>query len=227
MTMRKAIVILSGGMDSTTLLYKVVHDIEFDIVSVLSMDYGQRHKKELDVAAATCAELKLPHKIIDISGIKAVMKNSALTDDIEVPEGHYEEPSMKVTVVPNRNAILLSLAVAEAVSHEAGFVFYGAHSGDHAIYPDCRREFVEAFNDMAAIANYEPVEILVPFIDMDKGDILKIGYELEVDYAQTWTCYAGRAKACGKCGACVERLEAFESIGESDPLEYEDILRRS
>lgn len=225
--MRKAIVILSGGMDSTTLLYKVNADTDFDIVSVLSMDYGQRHKKELDVASATCTALNLPHKIIDISGIAAVMKNSALTDDIEVPEGHYEEPTMKVTVVPNRNAILLSLAVAEAVSHDAGYVFYGAHSGDHAIYPDCRREFVEAFNDMAAIANYLPVEILTPFIDFDKGDILTVGYYYGVDYSKTWTCYAGREKSCGKCGACVERLEAFEMIGRQDPLEYEDILCRS
>ena len=225
--MRKAIVILSGGMDSTTLLYKVNADTDFDIVSVLSMDYGQRHKKELDVASATCTALNLPHKIIDISGIAAVMKNSALTDDIEVPEGHYEEPTMKVTVVPNRNAILLSLAVAEAVSHDAGYVFYGAHSGDHAIYPDCRQEFVEAFNDMAAIANYLPVEILTPFIDFDKGDILTVGYYYGVDYSKTWTCYAGREKSCGKCGACVERLEAFEMIGRQDPLEYEDILCRS
>ena len=225
--MRKAIVILSGGMDSTTLLYKVNADTDFDIVSVLSMDYGQRHKKELDVASATCTALNQPHKIIDISGIAAVMKNSALTDDIEVPEGHYEEPTMKVTVVPNRNAILLSLAGAEAVSHDAGYVFYGAHSGDHAIYPDCRREFVEAFNDMAAIANYLPVEILTPFIDFDKGDILTVGYYYGVDYSKTWTCYAGREKSCGKCGACDERLEAFEMIGRQDPLEYEDILCRS
>ena len=169
----KVIVIYSGGMDSFTVLHKALADGKKPYA--LSFNYGQRHKKELDYAARVCDELNVPHKIVDISAINALVGGSALTDDIDVPEGHYEEPSMKTTVVPNRNMILLSLAVGYAVSEEATKVYYGAHSGDHAIYPDCRPEFVEKMNDVCAIANYEAVEIVTPYLKVSKTAILTAG----------------------------------------------------
>ena len=128
---------------------------------------------------------------------------------------------MKSTVVPNRNMILLSLAVGYAVSVGAAQVYYGAHSGDHAIYPDCRPEFVQKMNDVCQIANYESVEIFSPYLTVNKTAILTDGLNMGLDYSNTWTCYNGREKACGKCGACQERLEAFAENKVTDPIEYE------
>lgn len=215
----KAVVIYSGGMDSFTVLNKAVK--EGKEVYALSFDYGQRHVKELEYAARVCEQLNIPHKIVDISAINSIIAGSSLTDDIEVAEGHYEAENMKNTVVPNRNMILLSLAVGYAVSLEANEVYYGAHSGDHAIYPDCRPEFVKRMQDVCKIANYEEVDIVVPYLDTDKIEILADGLNMGLNYADTWTCYNGREKACGKCGACQERLEAFEKNNATDPLEYE------
>lgn len=216
---QKVVVIYSGGMDSFTVLHKAIAD-GFTVYP-LSFDYGQRHKKELDYAARVCAELGVEHKIVDISGINSLIGGSSLTSDIAVPEGHYEEESMKSTVVPNRNMILLSLAIGYAVSLQANKVYYGAHSGDHAIYPDCRPEFVQKMNDVSQIANYEAVEIYSPYLNDSKIEILTDGLKMGLDYGKTWTCYNGREKACGRCGACQERLEAFAKNQISDPLEYE------
>jgi len=216
--MEKVIVIYSGGMDSFTLLNKLVID-GYDVHAV-SFNYGQRHSKELDYAGRVTAELGIEHKIVDVSSINQLLQGSALTsDDMDVPEGHYEEPSMKQTVVPNRNMIMLSLAVGYAVSIGASKVYYGAHGGDHAVYPDCRPEFIDAMNAVTKIANWEPVEICTPFIDagMDKGDIAAMGKTLELDYGKSWTCYKGGDKPCGKCGACQERIEAMAFAGINDP----------
>ncbi|HAB79167.1 MAG TPA: 7-cyano-7-deazaguanine synthase QueC, partial [Glaciecola sp.] len=172
-------------------------------------------------AKHVCAELGIEHKVVDISAINSLLGGSSLTDDIAIPEGHYEADNMKSTVVPNRNMILLSLAIAYAVSLEADTVYYGAHSGDHAIYPDCRPEFVQKMDEVSRIANFQPVTISTPFVDMSKIDILARGMDLGLDYTHTWTCYNGREKACGKCGACVERLEAFSSNQQVDPIPYE------
>jgi 7-cyano-7-deazaguanine synthase len=191
-------------------------------VHALSFNYGQRHVRELEAARAVCQAEGIPHKVIDIRAMSEVMAGSSLTSDAEVPEGHYEEDSMKSTVVPNRNMILLSLATGYAVTVGAGAVWYGAHGGDHAIYPDCRPEFVEKMDAVCRIANYEPVGIEAPFMAMDKGEILAEGLKLGLDYSQTWTCYNGRDKACGRFGSCVERLEAFAAHGLEDPLAYED-----
>lgn len=215
----KVVVIYSGGMDSFTVLNRAIKDGKD--VYPLTFDYGQRHVKEIDYAKAACKELNVPHKVIDISAINQLLAGSSLTDDIDIPEGHYEEESMKSTVVPNRNMILLSLAVGYAVSVGASQVYYGAHSGDHAIYPDCRPEFVMKMNDVCQIANYEAVEIFSPYLNVDKIAILTDGLEMGLDYNKTWTCYNGREKACGKCGACQERLEAFEKNNATDPLSYE------
>lgn len=216
---QKVVVIYSGGMDSYTVLNKAIRQ-GFEVYA-LSFDYGQRHVKELKVAASVCAELGISHKVVDISAINQLIGGSSLTDDIDVPEGHYEEESMKSTVVPNRNMILLSLAVGYAVSLKANKVFYGAHSGDHAIYPDCRPEFVKKMDDVCRIANYEEVEIVSPYLNNTKIEILTDGLSMGLDYSKTWTCYNGREKACGKCGACQERLEAFELNKAHDPLTYE------
>ena len=218
-TDKKAVVVYSGGMDSFTVLNHAIRE-GFEVFPI-SFDYGQRHKKELIVAADVCAELKIPHRSVDLSSINSIIGGSSLTSDIDVPEGHYEEESMKATVVPNRNMIMLSLAVGYAVSLSIEKVFYGAHSGDHAIYPDCRPEFVKKMNDVCAIANYELVEIVTPYLNDSKIEILARGLEMGLDYGNTWTCYNGREKSCGKCGACQERLEAFEKNGVTDPLDYE------
>jgi 7-cyano-7-deazaguanine synthase len=216
---QKVVVIFSGGMDSFTVL-NLAANAGHDIYA-LSFDYGQRHKKELDYARRACQALGVNHKVVDISAINQLMAGSSLTSDIAVPEGHYAEDSMKSTVVPNRNMILLSMAVAYAVSIGAGRVYYGAHSGDHAIYPDCRPEFVERMNDVCAIANYQKVEIVTPFLQDSKSTILSAGLSMGLDYNLTWTCYNGRDLACGKCGACQERLEAFTENKVVDPLQYE------
>lgn len=216
---QKVVVIFSGGMDSFTVLNLAVKQgLE---VYALSFDYGQRHKKELDYASRACHTLGVHHKIVDISAINQLIGGSSLTSDIDVAEGHYAEESMKTTVVPNRNMILLSMAVGYAVSIQATQVHYGAHSGDHDIYPDCRPEFVHRMNDVCAIANYEAVEIVTPYLAVSKIAILTAGLDMDLDYGKTWTCYNGREKACGKCGACQERLEAFTENGVTDPLEYE------
>lgn len=219
--MAKVVVIYSGGMDSFTVLNRAIGDGHE--VYALSFNYGQRHVKELDVAARAAAKLGVSHKIVDITAVNSLLGGSSLTStDESIPEGHYAEDSMKSTVVPNRNMILLSLAIGYAVSLEANAVYYGAHSGDHAIYPDCRPEFVKRMNDVSLIANYEPVSIEVPYLDNDKAQILAEGLAMGLDYADTWTCYNGREKACGKCGACVERLEAFAANNATDPLPYEN-----
>ncbi|RRJ82857.1 7-cyano-7-deazaguanine synthase QueC [Aestuariirhabdus litorea] len=217
---KKVVVIYSGGMDSFTVLHRAIEEgLE---VHALSFNYGQRHQRELDYARRVCSRLGVPHLVSDITSINALLQGSSLTSsEIEVAEGHYTAENMKSTVVPNRNMILLSLAVGYAVSIGADRVFYGAHSGDHTIYPDCRPEFVEAMNSVTRIANFEPVEIVSPFLEQDKIEILRWGLARGLDYADTWTCYNGREKACGKCGSCCERLEAFSLNQATDPLPYE------
>ncbi len=212
----KTVIVFSGGMDSTTLLYKLL--AEGKEVKAISFNYGQRHSKELKFAKDTCDKLGVPHKVIDISFIKELVSNSALTSDIEVPEGHYESENMKLTVVPNRNMIMASIAIGYAVNEDFDEVALGVHAGDHAIYPDCRPAFISALRNIAAIANFKPIEIYTPFLLLDKGDIAIEGRELKVDYSLAWTCYKGLEKPCGKCGACAERAEAFAKASIVDPL---------
>jgi len=218
---KKAVIIASGGMDSTTLLYDILSQ-GYEAYA-LSVNYGQRHAKELKFIRKTCKKLKLAHKVIDLSVVgKELLSGSALTSkNIAVPEGDYKEANMKLTVVPNRNMILLSLAAGYAISIGAKKIFYGAHAGDHAIYPDCRKEFVEAMRRAVLLADWEPVELEAPYLDLSKADIALKGKELGVDYSLTWSCYKGNDKACGKCGTCRERVEAFQKAGMADPLEYD------
>lgn len=218
---KKAVIIASGGMDSTTLLYDIISQ-GYDAYA-LSVNYGQRHAKELEFIKKACKKLKVPHKVVDLSAAgRELLGGSALTSkEIAVPEGGYKEENMKLTVVPNRNMVLLSLAAGYAISIGAKKVFYGAHAGDHAIYPDCRREFVEAMRRAVLLADWEPVELEAPYLDLSKADIAIRGRELGVDYSLTWSCYKGGEKACGKCGTCRERLEAFRKAGMADPVKYE------
>ena len=218
----KAVVIYSGGMDSYTVLHLALQQ-GYEVYAV-SFNYGQRHSKELDVAVKVCADLGVSHKLVDITAINQLLQGSSLTStEIDIPTGEYEEDNMKSTVVPNRNMILLSLAIGYAVSLGSTEVFYGAHSGDHDIYPDCRPEFVDAMNIVSSIANYDDVQIISPFLHQTKLAILEVGLNMGLDYGQTWTCYLGQEKACGKCGSCVERLEAFAKVGLTDPVRYETL----
>ena len=219
MIMKKVVLILSGGMDSTTLLYDLIQ--QGKKVYALTFDYGQKHRKEIEMAGNSCQKLQVPHKIIDLSILNEVAPSALTRDDWKVPEGHYEEPNMKQTVVPNRNMVMISIAVAYAIGLNAKEVYYAAHAGDHAIYPDCRKEFVEALGKAIKLCDWEQIELKAPYLGIDKGDIALKGKELGVDYSLTWTCYKGQQKACGKCGSCVERLEAFEKANMDDPLDYQ------
>ena len=217
--MKKAIVILSGGMDSTTLLYQVIQ--EGYECEAISFDYNQKHKRELIAASLTCEYLKIPHRIISLSVLNEIAPSALTREDWDIPEGHYADENMKQTVVPNRNMVMLSLATAFCIFKKARYLFYGVHSGDHAIYPDCRPDFYSYMQDAIMRSDWHQVLLRAPYVMKDKGDIAIIGKELNVDYGLTWTCYQGKEKACGKCGSCVERLEAFEKAGIDDPLEYE------
>lgn len=193
---------------------------------LLSMDYGQRHKKEL-VYAERCAErLGASFDVVDISGVGRLLSGSALTDDIDVPHGHYAEETMAVTVVPNRNAIMLSIAYGVAVARGAQVVATAVHAGDHYVYPDCRPEFVEAFDAMQkkAVEGFGDPELhlYTPFARKTKAQIAEVGASLGVPYEDTWSCYEGEEVHCGLCGTCVERKEAFELAGVPDPTVYRD-----
>ena len=216
--MTKIIVVYSGGLDSFTLLNEAIRSGKD--VSSLSFDYGQKHNKELHFVEKFCAQESIDSKIVDVSSIKELFQGSSLTDEIDIPKGHYEDDSMKSTVVPNRNMILISLALGYAVTKEAEEVWFGAHAGDHAIYPDCRPEFVEKMDTVARIANYSPIAVKAPYIAMSKTEILAIGLNMQLDYGLTWTCYEGKELACGSCGACHERLESFAANNVIDPIKY-------
>jgi 7-cyano-7-deazaguanine synthase len=217
--MEKVVVVLSGGMDSATLLYHLA-EAGHPLKSI-SFDYGQRHVRELD-AAARLSEIKgVEHVVADLKTIRPLLGDNSLSGrTIEVPEGHYEQESMKLTVVPNRNMIMLSVAIGWAISLNFDAVAYGAHSGDHAIYPDCRPEFADAMQRAAELCDWRRIRLLRPFVHLDKGDIARRGHELGVPFHLTWTCYKGGTLHCGKCGACCERKEAFAKHGLSDPTEY-------
>lgn len=212
------VLVYSGGLDSTTLLYELRS--QGAALRCLSVDYGQRHRRELTAAAEICRELGIEHRMADLSGLRPLLAGSALTDDIAVPHGHYTEASMKATVVPNRNMLLLAVAIAWAVSTRSDAVAYAAHAGDHAIYPDCRPEFVDAMDRAAGLCDWHAVRIERPFVNWDKTQIVRRGAELGVPFAKTWSCYEGAALHCGRCGTCVERREAFELAGVPDPTVY-------
>jgi len=217
--MKKVCVLLSGGMDSAVLLQHHIHN--GDQVRAIAFDYGQRHSCELDRAEMLAASKGVDFVIADVSCMAELLPGSSQTDkNVAVPEGKYDEDSMKATVVPNRNMIMLSIAIGHAIAHKCDAVSYAAHGGDHAIYPDCRPEFADAVNACAQLCDWHKVELIRPFINITKADICQKGNELGVDFARTWSCYQGEDLHCGRCGTCVERREAFYLAGVADPTAY-------
>ena len=218
----KVIVVCSGGLDSVSLAHKMA--AEHELLGLVSFDYGQRHKKELHFAAACASRLSVKHHIIDMTDIGRNLTGSALTDNVPVPDGHYAEESMRITVVPNRNAIMLAIAFGVAVSNKADGVATAVHGGDHFIYPDCRPGFIEAFQVMQthALEGYASVKLLAPYVHQPKSFIVTDGVKYNTPFAETWSCYKGGERHCGRCGTCVERREAFHLAGVDDPTDYED-----
>ena len=221
----KAVIILSGGIDSTTLCYKYARD-NYDIYS-LTIIYGQRHSREVESAKEVAKSLGISHKVIDLSPLKQLLSGSALTDwgvDVpRVPEKTEHFETLKTTIVPNRNAIFLSIAIGYAQSIGADSIFFGAHHSDRGVYPDCRKEFVEAFEIAERLANdNQNLKIEAPFVSMDKSEIVQLGNKLEVPFESTWTCYVGGELHCGTCSACNERKRAFSESGIEDPTEYQN-----
>jgi len=217
----KTVLIYSGGLDSTVLLAKL-HG-EGREVKALSINYGQRHRRELEHAKKICALLNIEHQIADLSALKPLLAGSSQTsDEIAVPHGHYAAENMKLTVVPNRNMLMLAVAGAWAISIKAGSVAYAAHAGDHAIYPDCREEFVAPLSEALARADWHPIGIERPFINLTKTQIVQLGYTIEADalMALSYSCYEGGEVHCGLCGTCTERREAFKDAGVIDPTKY-------
>lgn len=218
----KTLLICSGGLDSVVLAEKIA--AEHELIGLISFNYGQRHKKETAFAEKCAARLGVSFDLIDISNIGAALTGSALTDDVDVPDGHYAEESMKITVVPNRNAIMLSIAYGIASARGADAVATAVHGGDHFIYPDCRPGFVKSFEEMQnhALEGLSDIKLYTPFLNKTKADIAAEGARLGVPFVQTWSCYKGGDVHCGRCGTCVERREAFDLAGVEDPTEYAD-----
>ena len=217
--MKDCILILSGGMDSTTLLY----DYQERIALAISFDYGSNHNaKEIPFARYHCEQLGIRHLVIPLEFMSQYFRSSLLSGDEAIPEGHYADENMKSTVVPFRNGIMLSIAVGIAESNGLKYVMMANHGGDHTIYPDCRPQFVDAFDKTAQAGTFVKVGLLSPFVNWTKTDIARRGKELGINYAETWSCYKGGEKHCGKCGTCVERREAMAEAGIEDPTVYED-----
>lgn len=217
--MKDSVIIVSGGLDSITLLY----DKAETIALAISFDYGQNHsRKELPYAEYHCQKLGIPHITIPLTFMHQYFKSSLLEGAEAIPEGHYEEENMKSTVVPFRNGIMLAIATGIAESHELKRVYIANHGGDHTIYPDCRPEFIDAMDKATSAGTFVDVRVEAPYTNISKADIVRRGDALGIDYAKTWSCYKGSEMHCGKCGTCVERKEAFADAGVEDPTEYEN-----
>lgn len=215
----KVCVLLSGGMDSVTVLYEALR--RHEVLACLSFDYGSKHNaKEIPFAKLHAARNRMVHHTVDLGFMDRLFSSDLLRSGGEIPDGHYAELSMKRTVVPFRNGIMLSVAAGYAESIGADAVVIAAHSGDHAIYPDCREPFMQAMGEAMKQGTYAGIQLLRPFIDLDKTAIARRGAELGIDFAETWSCYKGGEIHCGVCGTCVERREAFLLAGVKDPTLY-------
>ena len=218
--MKDCVLILSGGMDSVTLLY----DYKERIALAVSFDYGSNHNaREIPFARLHCERLGIEHLVIPLEFMGRYFHSSLLEGDDVIPEGHYADENMRSTVVPFRNGIMLAVATGLAESRGLQYVMMANHGGDHTIYPDCRLEFVEAFDRTAQAGTYNGVRLLAPYTNQTKGQIAARGGELGINYAETWSCYRGGEKHCGRCGTCVERHEAMLEAGLVDPTEYEQL----
>jgi 7-cyano-7-deazaguanine synthase len=217
-----SVAIVSGGMDSVTALHLMKAQEQQPLV--LSFDYGQKHVKELEFAGWHAAKLGLQHRVIRLHDVTELLTNSALIGSNDVPEGHYADETMKATVVPNRNSMMINIATAAAINIGASIVAVGVHAGDHPIYPDCRPAFIHSVHATLMIANEGFIRpdfnIFAPFCMIGKEQIVSIGHNLGVPYEKTWSCYKGGELHCGRCGTCVERREAFDLAGVNDPTVY-------
>ena len=217
----KALVLVSGGMDSVVALHHARR--EGDVLGGISFDYGAKHNhRELPLAAWHCRELGVHHETIRVGFVDRLFASDLLRSGGEIPEGHYEAEGMRQTVVPFRNGIMLAIAAGYAASVRADSLVIAAHAGDHAIYPDCRAEFMDAMADAVRLGTYAGLAVLRPFVGIDKAAIARLGAEMGVDFGRTWSCYKGGEMHCGRCGTCVERREAFAVSGVPDPTAYED-----
>ena len=218
---KKAVMSLSGGMDSTTLLAFLL-DSGYE-VECLFFDYGSKHNPyEIEAMQKVAAHYQVPITTFDLKPVMSKFKSNLLHNGGEIPEGHFEQDNMELTVVPSRNIIFMSIASGFAWSVEAQYIALGIHFGDHAVYPDCRKEFYKAMDSALYLGTDRRVELLAPFVEMTKADIVSVGRKLDVPYGLTRTCYKNQPIACGKCGSCVERQEAFALNGMVDPVMYED-----
>ena len=220
--MKKVLCIYSGGLDSTTGLYKMVNDFGNDNVHALTFLYGSKHNhKELDNAKWHTKHLDVKHKVVDISNsFLSLLRSDLLISGGDIPHGHYEADNMKDTVVPFRNGIFLALAAGYADSNNLDSIVLSNHAGDHVIYPDCTIDFTNAMAQAIKLGTDNLIEFNSPFVDIRKEDIVTIGTKLGIDYTKTWSCYEGKDEHCGKCGTCVERKEAFKLAGITDPTIY-------
>ena len=219
----KALVILSGGLDSTTALYWAKS--QYNEIEALTFNYSSKHNDiEYSYAKKTCEKLGIKLTRIGLNFINKYFRSDLLKSGGEIPEGYYNEDNMKSTVVPFRNGIMLSVAAGFAESNNCDVLVLGNHSGDHAIYPDCRPDFIKGIKEAVYQGTEKHIEVVSPFCNMSKTDIVKLGSELGVDFSLTYSCYKGGEKHCGKCGTCQERKEAFEQAGVKDPTEYEEWL---
>ena len=217
--MKDSVLILSGGVDSTTLLY----DEQERIALAVSFDYGsKRNAREIPFAKWHCEQLGIRHIVIPLDFMTRYFKSSLLEGGEDIPEGHYAADNMKSTVVPFRNGIMLSVAIGLAESRGLKHVMMANHGGDHTIYPDCRPEFVNAMSEAARTGTFPGITLVCPFTHMTKAQIAARGHELGIDFSETWSCYKGGERHCGKCGTCVERKEALMEAGVEDTTEYED-----
>lgn len=216
--MKNSVIIVSGGMDSITLLY----DHKDEIALGISFDYGSNHNaREIPFAKMHCERLGVKHITINLDFMHQYFKSSLLDGAEAIPEGHYADDNMKSTVVPFRNGIMLSIAIGIAESNNLDQVFIANHGGDHTIYPDCRPEFINAIDAAATAGTYNNVKVVAPYTKITKSDIARIGKKLGIDYTETWSCYKGGEVHCGKCGTCVERKEALAEAGIEDKTIYE------
>ena len=217
--MKDAVIILSGGMDSVTLLY----DYQERIALAITFDYGSNHnQREAAFAALHCQRLGIEHLVIPLAFISQYFKSSLLEGADAIPEGDYADDNMKSTVVPFRNGIMLSIACGIAESRNLTKVMIANHFGDHDIYPDCRAEFIRPMSEAMRAGTYIGVEVCAPYTSISKADIARIGKRLGIDYAETYSCYKGGERHCGRCGTCIERKEALREAGIDDPTDYEE-----
>lgn len=217
--MKDSIIVLSGGLDSTTMLYEYRERIALAV----SFHYGSNHNdRELAFAKLHCERLGIQHLIIPLDFIGRYFNSSLLAGADAIPEGHYNDDNMRSTVVPFRNGIMLAIAAGLAENNSLQYVMIANHAGDHTIYPDCRPEFISAMDAAIDSGTYNNARILAPYTNITKADIARRGKLLKIDYSETWSCYKGGKVHCGKCGTCLERREALQLAGIDDTTEYED-----